>query len=266
MPIKIPPSINKFLDNRLAKPEMCLRARGLYMLMSKDTPLISIVIPAYNESENIVRSLLSLCANRTAKSVEIIVVDNNSSDDTQSLVEACGVRCITEGMQGITHARNAGLKAAQGDYVLNADADAVYPEDWIEEMTRPLMNNMDVAITYGLFSFIPIADTGRMTYFIYEYLSSASRFFNKIFKDEAVNVYGFNSGFRREQGIQVDGFNHPPGTNEDGYLAFKLRAKGFGKLYCVKRKEALVWTTDRRIQIDGGIYKASILRLKRLLG
>ncbi|NNU33376.1 hypothetical protein HK413_02955 [Mucilaginibacter sp. S1162] len=148
--------------------------------------------------------------------------------------------------------------------MLNADADTIYPKDWIEEMTVPLINNRDVAITYGRFSFIPIGSTGRVTYYFYEMLADLSRFYNNFKKTEAVNVYGFNSGFRRQQGLQVDGFNHPPGTNEDGYRALKLTQKGFGKMYRVSKPNAIVWTTDRRIQIDGGLWKAVNKRLKRL--
>jgi hypothetical protein len=59
----------------------------------------------------------------------------------------------------------------------------------------------------------------------------------------------------------VDGFTHPPGTNEDGWLGLKLREKGFGKLHYVTT--APVWTTDRRIQIDGGLWKAVWKRVKR---
>jgi len=102
-------------------------------------------------------------------------------------------------------------------------------------------------------------------YFIYEHMADAMRWINKIFREEAANVYGFNSGFKREEGLLVNGFNHPPGANEDGWLALKLRRKGFGKLYYITSITALVWTTDRRIQIDGGPWKAFLKRIKRIL-
>jgi glycosyltransferase involved in cell wall biosynthesis len=167
-------------------------------------------------------------------------------------------------MQGITKARNTGLAHAKGKYILNADADTLYPENWIEEMTRPFYEHEDISLTYGIFSFIPIGNTGRGTYFLYEYATDLVRAMHKIFREEAVNVYGFNSCFRKEQGLAVSGFDHPPGTNEDGWLALKLRNKGFGKLYGVTN--APVWTTDRRIQIDGGLTKAIWKRVKRNIG
>jgi glycosyltransferase involved in cell wall biosynthesis len=262
-PLSIPPYICRYLDDGYTADAQ-QGASKAYQQLLKGKPDVSIVMPAYNEEENIVQTLSSLCHNITQWSVEIIVVNNNSKDNTENLVSACGVTCLLETMQGITPARNAGLTQARGKYILNADADTIYPKDWIEEMIKPLANSDDVAITYGRFAFIPVGSTGRSTYFFYEWLSDLTRLYNKYFKTEAVNVYGFNSGFRREQGLQVDGFNHPPTTNEDGYLALKLNKKGFGKLYRVTSPKAIVWTTDRRIQIDGGLYKAILIRLKRV--
>ncbi|TKC09330.1 glycosyltransferase family 2 protein [Pedobacter frigoris] len=263
--IRIPKDINYYINNSLSKEEMCLKAAEAYKNLNTQDPQISIVMPAYNESHNIVPTLWSLCANNTKLGVEIIVSNNNSSDDTGALASACGVTCIFEGKQGITFARNAGLEVARGKYIVNADADTIYPKDWIEEMVRPLIQDENTAITYGRFAFIPIGSTGRFTYFFYEYLAELSRWYNKKVKDEAVNVYGFNSAFRKEQGLQVEGFNHPPGTNEDGWLAVKLREKGFGVPHYVTAIKAMVWTTDRRIQIDGGLFKGTIKRAKRLL-
>lgn len=241
------------------------RIKSNFAKLLSTEPEISVVIPAYNEEDNILKTLSSLSASTTKKRLEIIVVNNNSVDRTEELAIATGVTCIRETKQGITQARNAGLAVAKGKYIVNADADTIYPPDWIDEMVQPLYDN-SIALTYGKFSFIPIARTTRTTYFFYEYLADFTRTMNTKYKEEAVNVYGFNSAFRREQGLQVDGFNHPPGTNEDGWLALKLRNKGFGKLHCVSRDNALVWTTDRRIQMDGGLWKATVKRLKRIAG
>jgi len=264
-PIAIPSHIRELWQaGSGSNEENIARIRSLYKALSKGAPEVSVVIPAYNEEKNILRTLLSLCTNTTTRPVEIIVVNNNSKDNTEALVKATGITCILETRQGITAARNAGLAVAKGKYVLNADADSIYPADWIEEMTAPLTRN-DTAITYGRFAFIPTGSTSRSTYFFYEQMADTMRWVNKMFREEAVNVYGFNSGFRREQGIAVEGFNHPPGANEDGWLAVKLRGKGFGKLHCVTTAKAMVWTADRRIEMDGGLWKALFLRAKRIL-
>lgn len=263
-PIKIPPSIETCWRASSSGWDVCQKVKEGYAKIYSTQPQVTISIPAYNEEESIVKTLLSLCNNITQFTVEIIVVNNNSTDKTRELVEACGIKCVDEHEQGITKARNRGLREAIGTYVLNADADTIYPTNWIDAMVLPLDKNNEVALTYGRFSFIPIGRTGRLTYVLYEYVTDLVRLMHTWFREEAVNVYGFNSGFRRIQGLEVDSFNHPPGTNEDGWLAVKLRNKGFGKLRYTP--QAHVWTTDRRIQIDGGLGKAIIKRIKRTLG
>lgn len=263
-PIGIPEYITKhdkpknLLKNRIESINQ--QIRNLY----SPAPEVSVVIPAYNESENILKTLSSLAASSTKKKVEIIVVNNNSSDDTEELIRLAGATCVTETEQGITPARNAGLKQAKGTYVLNADADTIYPPDWIDLMVNP-MHREEIGLVYGSFSFLPTAGTPRLVFFIYEHLSDFTKWVNKKYKEEAVNIYGFNSAFRRAEGLQVDCFNHPPGTNEDGWLGVKLRSKFNKALHQVSNANALVWTTDRRLQIDGGFVKATLLRLKKNL-
>ena len=263
-PVSIPNHIQSCWQSSLTTPQKIDSIKDNYGHLLKGLPNVSIVIPAYNEEANILQTLLSLSSNITHYSVEIIVVNNNSKDATEQLVTASGVICVNELIPGITAARTAGLMIAKGKYVLNADADTIYPQDWVELMTSPLENN-NVTLTYGRFAFIPIGSTGRLSYVCYEYITDVVRLIKKITKDEAVNVYGFNSGYRREEGLIVDAYEHPPGSNEDGYLALKLRNKGFGKLHLVTNNKALVWTTDRRIQTDGGFIKATGQRIKKLL-
>ena len=264
--IAIPLYIKQIIDtSSFTNEERINVIKKNYASLSNGIPEVSVVIPAYNEEDGILLTLQSLSANSTNRVVEIIVVNNNSKDNTEALVLATGIKCITEKKQGITAARNAGLAAAQGKYILNADADAIYPKDWMEQMIAPLANNENISITYGRFSFIPTGVTNRFTYFFYEYMADMLRYINKYFREEAVNVYGFNSGYRRLQGIEVEGYNHPKGANEDGWLALKLRNKGFGKLHYVTNIKALVWTTDRRIQSDGGLIKGIVKRVKRVV-
>lgn len=159
-------------------------------------------------------------------------------------------------------ASNAGLKLAKGKFILNADADTIYPPDWIDLMLAPLYKE-EVAMVYGKYAFLPTTGTSRVIYFGYEYVSDVSKWINRNFREEAVKIYGSNSAFRREEGILVGGFDHPPEANEDGWLGLKLRNTFKKKLYKMKNPLAIVWTTDRRIQIDGGLLKGSLKRLKR---
>lgn len=263
-PIAIPANIQEYLQSNETLEAGLADIRARFQRLSAGTPEVSVVMPAYNEEASILKTLSCLSRSITNRSVEIIVVNNNSKDNTEAIVTSTGARCIRETKKGITPARNTGLAAARGKYILNADADTLYPPHWIEEMVKPL-DNSNITSVYGRFSFIPTAGTPRLTYFFYEYAADFMRWVNKKFREEAVNAYGFNSGFKREEGLQVDGFNHPPGANEDGWLALKLREKGFGKLYYVTNIKALVWTTDRRIQMDGGLAKGFFKRIKRIV-
>ena len=260
-PLFIPCSI-KYFDKSSTNlmrhlPDISRKVNRLFSV----EPEVSIIIPAFNEEDNILKTLYSLACTNTKQRVEIIVVNNNSTDQTYSLAKAANVICINETKQGITNARNAGLLVAKGKYIINADADTIYPKGWIDDMISPLLKDETVALTYGRFSFIPITSTPRILYFIYEYIADFNKFINRMLREEAVNVYGFNSACRRNQCLSVSGFDHPPGTNEDGWLAMKLRDGGYGKLVPVMNKESIVWTTDRRIQIDGGLLKASFQRV-----
>jgi glycosyltransferase involved in cell wall biosynthesis len=263
-PLSIPHDIQKYWTADLNVDHLIQETRVSYQKLSKGTPLVTVVIPAYNEEKTIVRTLNSMCRNITSFCTEIIVVNNNSKDNTAKLVEACGIKCVLEEKQGIMFARNCGLQEARGRYIINADADTIYPDNWIQELIHPLEQNQNAAVTYGRYSFLPEKNTTRLIYFFYESVADVSRRLNKYFKDEAVNVYGCCSAFRKEHALQVDGYDHPPGATEDGYLALKLRNKGFGKLFYVKR--ALVWTTDRRIHIDGGLFVGTFKRLRRIVG
>ena len=224
-------------------------------------PEITIIIPAYNEEQHILKTLSSLSVSVTDKKFEVIVVNNNSQDRTRQLAQSAGADCVDETTQGITAARNAGLQVAKGNFILNADADTIYPPQWIDLMTAPL-DDEKIALTYGLHAFLPAVGTGRLVYYGYELIAGVSRWLNGL-REEAVNVYGFSSGFRRLEGLQVEGFNHPPGTNEDGWLALKLRHAFVKKLFRVSDIRALAWTTDRRIQADGGLLRGMIKRLRR---
>jgi glycosyltransferase involved in cell wall biosynthesis len=255
-PVAIPSYIRRLND--YDNDSMIAAIRANYRQLQQGAADVSVVIPAFNEEQNILPTLLTISQNKTARQIEIIVVNNNSTDRTEELVLACGIKCVRETIVGPTAARNAGLAQATGRYMLNADADSIYPPDWIESMIPPLEDN-SVAITYGRFAFLPSGSAIRLTYFLYENMADVLRW-RKKYKEEAMNVYGCNSGFRREQCLQVNGYDHPPGSNEDGYLAIKLREKGFGRLLFVP---CTVWTVDRHLQKDGGLFKAMLMRVKQ---
>ena len=155
-PLSIPTHVLEHKHDKQYFTDKIERIREKILSLRKGAPEVSIVIPAYNEEENILQTLSSLSASASNKSIEIIVVNNNSADRTEELVKACGATCILETTQGITPARNAGLRAATGKYILNADADTIYPPQWVDLMLAPLydegtaISSLMKSITCGL--------------------------------------------------------------------------------------------------------------------
>lgn len=94
---------------------------------------VSVIIPCYNEEKNIAICLRALVA-QTRKPLEIIVVDNNSTDGTAAVASSFGARVVTERKQGITAARSRGFDEARGDILARTDADSIVPPDWIERI------------------------------------------------------------------------------------------------------------------------------------
>jgi len=82
--------------------------------------LLSVVIPAFNEERLLPACLASLPA---ADDIEVIVVDNNSTDATADIARAAGARVVHEEVNQISRARNAGARVASGDWLLFVDAD-----------------------------------------------------------------------------------------------------------------------------------------------
>lgn len=97
---------------------------------------LSLVIPAYNEEDHIARCLEAI-AKQTVKPLEVIVVDNNSTDRTAAIAEQYPfVQVIHELRQGVTFARNRGFNAARGDLIGRIDADSLLKPGWVAHALR----------------------------------------------------------------------------------------------------------------------------------
>ena len=99
--------------------------------------VFSVVIPTYNHAELLRGALETVCRQAfDERRYEVIVVDNNSTDGTRSVVEAFatqhrGVRYCLEPTQGLNHARNCGWRNARGLYVAILDDDCRAPDEWL---------------------------------------------------------------------------------------------------------------------------------------
>ncbi|HSX15147.1 MAG TPA: glycosyltransferase family 2 protein [Candidatus Saccharimonadales bacterium] len=119
------------------------------MTSSKSLPTISVVIPAYNEQDFIGQCLESL-SEQELKPLEIIVVDNNSRDQTGAIASGYPlVKVIKEPKQGIVYARNAGFNAARGDIIARCDADSHLSKTWLAHIAATFATDTDLAALTG---------------------------------------------------------------------------------------------------------------------
>ncbi len=113
---------------------------------------ISVVMPAYNAGRHLVRTIDSVLA-QTFCALEIIVVDDGSTDDTAEVARTYGskIRYIAQNNAGASVARNTGIEAAKGEWIAFLDAD----DEWLPEklalQTEHLKRNPDLAWTTGNF-------------------------------------------------------------------------------------------------------------------
>jgi glycosyltransferase involved in cell wall biosynthesis len=111
-------------------------------------PLVSVVIPCLNESENI-EACVSAALQALRKmgvSGEVVVADNNSEDDSARLAEQAGARVVVERRRGYGSAYLAGFAASQGRYIVMADADLTYDFDEIPRFVAELEAGAEMVI------------------------------------------------------------------------------------------------------------------------
>jgi glycosyltransferase involved in cell wall biosynthesis len=117
-------------------------------------PTISLIIPAYNEEAYLPACLDAVMQNVAGKAMEIIVVDNNSTDGTRAMIERYpAVTYVFEPRKGITRARQRGFEAAGGDILAYVDADTRPPPGWIEQIWAEFEADAQLACLSGPYSF-----------------------------------------------------------------------------------------------------------------
>ena len=113
-------------------------------------PKISIIIPAYNEETRIKNCLDSILASSYKKDkIEIIVVDDGSTDNTPEVLKNYGIKVLKQEHLGKSKALNKGILVAKNEFVLVIDADTKIDKDFIKEVVRPFSDKR-VGATTGI--------------------------------------------------------------------------------------------------------------------
>ncbi|MFD1260107.1 glycosyltransferase family 2 protein [Entomomonas asaccharolytica] len=117
-------------------------------MLTNDTPRIAVVIPLYNKEFSVARAVSSVL-NQTKDFQQLIIVDDGSTDNSLSVVKQFidpRIIVITQTNQGVSAARNNGVKNASAEYICFLDADDEWHPCFLEEISKLIKLNKQAAI------------------------------------------------------------------------------------------------------------------------
>lgn len=161
--------------------------------------MISFVIPAFNEEENIGDCIQSILMEASAIPHEIIVVDNGSIDSTATVAEQVGGMVIREPIKGVTRARQTGLLKSRYPLVAFIDADCRLPEGWLAYVLFEMVQGDVVAIS-GPQVYPELMILSRL-------MVMGFYMIGKLFHNFLPMVQGGNFVLRRDEFLRVGGFD-----------------------------------------------------------
>ncbi len=167
---------------------------------------VSIIVPVYN-SEKYLKKCLDSLVNQTLKDIEIIVVNDGSTDQSQSIIKKYAsqdkrVKLINKKNGGQASARNLGLAQAKGEYIIFIDSDDYAEEDMCEKMHQAILKGYDIAVS----DYYIVSEQGRKynkvssctegEISLQDYLMTAVCPWNKIYKTSFLidNKFTFPEG------------------------------------------------------------------------
>ena len=127
--------------------------------MIDGNPLVSVVVPAFNAAKTIAETLHSI-SEQTYRVLEIVVVDDGSTDETADIARRRGevdarLRIVAKSNGGVASARNAGIRSSKGEFVAFIDADDLWhPTKIAKQLAVLLAGGPDMALVYAPFRLI----------------------------------------------------------------------------------------------------------------
>lgn len=223
---------------------------------------VSVVLPTYDRPDDLRNCLRCLTAQKSARKLEIIVVDNNPSSGLTPPVVANfpGVMLVNESRKGLSYARNKGFTASRGDILIATDDDVTMPADWLEKLVAPFVRS-DVMIVTGNVFPLELETPAQILFEVYGGLGKGFEPFEAnanwvaSFRRSAIPTWKLgataNAAFRAsifthpQIGLMDEalGPGTPSGVGEDTYLFYKVLKAGYTILY---EPEVYVWHKHRR--------------------
>lgn len=126
------------------------------MQMFKHSPIISVIIPAYN-AERTIRETIESVLNQTFENSEIVVVNDGGTDRTLEIVQSISdprIKLFSYPNSGKSIARNRGIQLSKGEYLSFLDADDLWTPDKLEEQWQALQDCPEADVSYSWTNFI----------------------------------------------------------------------------------------------------------------
>ena len=199
-----------------------------------DIPLVSVVIPAHNAANAIGEQLGALRAQINAPRFEVLVCDNNSTDETSSAaLGAAGdldLKVIgAAGKGSASFARNRGAEAALGQSLLFTDADDMVGHSWVSALSEPLLSHSD-AITVGKLQHERF--NSKAVLYAYDIGPDSTKLADPsspapLFAGYLPTLAGSNFGIRREHYLALGGMDASyPGGSEETDFGWRAQEAG----------------------------------------
>jgi len=238
--------------------------------MMAPRPGISVIVPAYNAESAIDRCLDALSLQTLPPTmVEVIVVDDGSSDDTAARVRAHpSVRLIGQEHTGPAAARNLGVQHAAGEIVLFTDSDCAAAPDWIERMVAPFalgQQGGDDRPVVGVKGAYLTRQRELMARFVQMEYEEKYDHMARLESIDFVDTYA--AGYRHDVFVTNGGFDtvFPDASVEDQEFSFRLAGLGHrmvfvpeARVYHMGHPKDL-WTYARR-KAKIGYWKVLVVR------
>lgn len=115
--------------------------------IKKTTEMVSIVIPSYNRRQELANCIGSLNAQEFDEALEVIVVDDGSTDGTDELIAGYPeIIYLKQENKGAAAARNKGVEAARGEFIFFLDSDCVVERDCLQELVKEISRDKKTAV------------------------------------------------------------------------------------------------------------------------